>query len=300
MSGLVIELQRDALSPSVHVSDLLRKGLVISMKLNLKELEDWIALELGGYGGQDNEKIPNYRIVKGEVHAFNPFRGWIPVVFANVQAAKFFSTFLMPQPITEIEEMIKDTKHEMVIISFPQEAKMHLLKSLDTSMQVGLHINSTTIRGITHAVRNIIIEWSVKLEQKGILGEGMTFSPQEKSTAATSTFHIQNMYHSQIQQGTNSSTQIMVTQDLDLTQVKQLIESLKPVIDQLGLEQTEKDQLLADIQTVEPQLAAPKPSRVILRESLASMRTILEGAVGNIIASGLLAKLNLFLSALPS
>jgi len=35
MTGLVIELQSDALNPNVRVSDLLRKALVISKKLSV-------------------------------------------------------------------------------------------------------------------------------------------------------------------------------------------------------------------------------------------------------------------------
>lgn len=37
-----------------------------------------------------------------------------------------------------------------------------------------------------------MLEWSLKLEMDGILGEVITFSKEEKSKAASATYHIQN------------------------------------------------------------------------------------------------------------
>ena len=40
MSGLVLELQRDALNKNVNVSDLLRKAMVVSKKLGINEMKN--------------------------------------------------------------------------------------------------------------------------------------------------------------------------------------------------------------------------------------------------------------------
>lgn len=49
MSGLVAELQRDALDHGVPVSHLLRNALVAARKLRVNEFSSWIDTELNGY-----------------------------------------------------------------------------------------------------------------------------------------------------------------------------------------------------------------------------------------------------------
>ena len=143
----------------------------------------------------------------------------------------------------------------------------------------------------------------MKLEESGILGEGMTFSQEEKTTAATATQVINffgSVSNSQIQHGTSHSTQTMTMQGPDLQQVRQFVKSLKSTMNDLGLEQTAKDQLSVDIQTVETQLSAPKPNRSIIKEALLSSKSVLENAAGSILASEILTKLMPLLVSLLS
>ena len=77
MDSLVHEFQRDALDRGIHITDLLRKALLVSRKLKIKDIEAWINNELNGY---TENSIPDYRIVYGELKAFNPYRGWLPVM----------------------------------------------------------------------------------------------------------------------------------------------------------------------------------------------------------------------------
>jgi hypothetical protein len=44
-----LELQRDALERSIAVSDLLRKALVVSRKLGIDSIQEWLNSELNGY-----------------------------------------------------------------------------------------------------------------------------------------------------------------------------------------------------------------------------------------------------------
>jgi hypothetical protein len=46
MSSVIVELQCEALDRNVHVSDLLRKALVVARNLALTEFQRWIELEL--------------------------------------------------------------------------------------------------------------------------------------------------------------------------------------------------------------------------------------------------------------
>jgi AbiTii len=75
-----------------------------------------------------------------------------------------------------------------------------------------LLINRTQIFRVLEAIRNTVLEWSLKLEQSGILGEGMTFTREEVQKAAMVTYNIQsftgilgNVSSSQIQVGDYNS-----------------------------------------------------------------------------------------------
>ena len=52
MSGIVLELQREALDETVSTESLLRKAYLVAKKLKLEEFEDWLSQEQNGYVGQ--------------------------------------------------------------------------------------------------------------------------------------------------------------------------------------------------------------------------------------------------------
>lgn len=64
-------------------------------------------------------------------------------------------------------------------------------------MGMGLNDNGSQIQfasalvaGIAEAVRNKVFEWSLDLEAKGILGEGLTFSAEEVKRASGTIYNI--------------------------------------------------------------------------------------------------------------
>lgn len=75
MAKIVIELQHEALKSNFDIMNLLRKAYLVARKLKLQEFEDWINNELNGY--KDLEKIPDYRLLRGEIKAWNPYRGYL-------------------------------------------------------------------------------------------------------------------------------------------------------------------------------------------------------------------------------
>jgi len=99
--SIVLQLQRDSLDKSVGAADLLRKSLVVATKLKLKEFQDWIEKELNGYADEDD--IPPYRTILGEVVVFNPYRGWQPVIISNPEQAERLTRRKCWQPIAEVE-----------------------------------------------------------------------------------------------------------------------------------------------------------------------------------------------------
>jgi hypothetical protein len=101
--------------------------------------------------------------------------------------------------------------------------------------------------------------------------------------------HIEQMSHSQIQQGTVGSTQSGTFASLDLAAVAEFIGGLKTQLPQLGLASDDEAVAQSDLVTIETQLSSPRPKAEIIKESLRSIRNIAEGAVGSLAASGIVA-----------
>ena len=296
MASLVEELQRDVLNSSVPVSDLLRKAYAVSKKLDLTEFEKWVSLEMNGY--PDASELPDYRRVSGELRANNAVLGkWIPCQFMAPEDQEAFSTFPFAQAIGELEGMIGGIEHGPIIFDPSPSAKSKLIETMEVPMDPGVFIDKSQIHAILDRVRNMILEWSLDLEKQRILGDGLTFSQKEKQAATNITFNIENMSNSQIQQGTEESTQTLNITNADLDQVGAFLQALKQSVDELGLQEIQRAQLDTDIQTIEPQLSAPEPKNSIIQESLQSIRSILEGITSSTIASELLSRLAPLLTA---
>lgn len=294
MPSLVEELQKDALNQNVKVTELLQKSLVVATKLKLDEFASWVRLELDGYG---EAEVPAYRVLHGTPQVFNPYRGYQPLHFGSTEHAKRFSKMHFNTPIGQIEhDLIGAIKSgsDAFQVSFSPEHEKRLMDAIEFRLQPSLHINASQFQGILDAVRTIVLEWSLKLEADGITGDGMSFSSmeQERAQAQAVTYNIKNYIHgnindSQVQMESVSSTQTQIT-EFDIGQVAKFVEALKSTIEILGLDESGKKEAESEIATLEAQIKSPNPKQSILRESLGSVRRILEGAAGNLVASGLL------------
>ena len=68
-------------------------------------------------------------------------------------------------------------------------------------------------------------------------------------------------------------------------------------IEEIGVDKELKRELITETKTVESQLLSPSPKQIILKESLSTIKNILEGATGSI-AAAMLIKLAPVLSFL--
>lgn len=295
MSSLVEELQRDAYNQTSDVSNLLRKAYVVARKLKVKELEKWINLELNGYTAGDTE-IPEYRKLSGVIKAWNPYHGWIPVLMDNDSMDELLTNRKTNQPITELEDMLQ--KDGLIAMKFPSSLESQLSKFAGFQTEFRLFISKSQLKKIIETVVNIILNWSLQLEEDGIMGEGMSFSKQEKDTASdkgyTLNFINGSISNSQIQQNSNDSVQNMQSETLDMDKVVELLDLIKKNINQIELKDGEKDNINKSVACVESEIKKKNPKASIIKESFSSIRNILEGVTGSIIASGILYNLNLF------
>ena len=194
MSSLVLELQRDAMDHTVPVSTLLRKCLVIATKLNLEEFRKWVEDELNGYYG--NQAIPPYRFINGELRTFNPSNGiWMQIIWQG-QEPEWAHRMPVAQQIAELENIVKDAgKEEGALgLSLPSTLKQKMTRSSSSGFEPSFLISPSGVHAIVDAVRNVVLKWSLKLEKDGILGENMSFTPEEKKKASAggNTYNISN------------------------------------------------------------------------------------------------------------
>ena len=190
MSSIILELQKDSLDSKVSITQLLRKALVVAKKLNIDEFIEWISYELNGY--EDIEKLPKYRMVGGQVMVHNPYRGWQPVIFSSKEESELMSSKNIFSPINEIENLCENCGKDSVIsYSLPDGMTKNIMKST-MGMVPYFIINESQFIGIIEAVKNVILNWSLKLENDGIVGDDLSFSEDDKQKISSNIYNIQN------------------------------------------------------------------------------------------------------------
>lgn len=105
-----------------------------------------------------------------------------------------------------------------------------------------------------------------------------------------------NVDNSQIQQNTNNSMQnISVNEDYNnKEELSKYILSLKENINKLGLEKDEIERVLKSTGKIENELKKENTKTKVISECLETVRNVLEGVTGSLIASGLIYQLNSF------
>ena len=182
MSSIVIDLQNEITSSDCDIVKILRRAHVIAYKLGLKEFDKWISCELNGYPNQND--CPDSRKVRGILKAFNPYNGWIPTIIPDMELEKTICEIKIPNSVSEIIDLCS-TSENGLISEFYGEQLEHLNKMVESllPMRYALHIPNTAVMDIVEKVKNSILDWTLKLEEEGIVGEEMIFSADEKKTA---------------------------------------------------------------------------------------------------------------------
>lgn len=284
MHALVPELVNMASDPAVSTGELLRRALVTARRLDAPELVDWISAELNGY---IDREIPDYRIIRGQIMVMNPVRGLIPFRVRNAEAFDLLSQHPEMQSIPELEELARSDGK--LVSYFPPAIEQRIMQGMQLPMRPQLCFSAVQVKGIVEKVRNRILEWALDLEGRGVLGEGMTFTQKEKQTVQEQHYHFGNVSGSQIQISSNGSTQTQAnTTDTDLEALRGLVEALGTALDHGTMQGDAADELRAELATLKAQAASPKPKWEIIKATALSIKTVAEGAAGNIL--GELAK----------
>lgn len=103
------------------------------------------------------------------------------------------------------------------------------------------------------------------------------------------------MLNSQIQHGTHDSVQSMSSNAIDLEKLKIVVESIEKSVANLAVAPDKQAEILADLSTIKSQSSSPEPKISIIRECMHSIRNIIEGATGSVIAAQLLPQIDALL-----
>lgn len=291
MGSVIRELQQDALNRGVAISDLLRKALVVARKLGLAEFHEWIANELNGYAKA--EEVPEYRRISGQARAWNPYRGWIPIVLGTSEQEAWLTQRNATQSAAEVETLLENRQQDGLLhMPFSVETQRYLFRDAPFESEATLFVQYSSLAKILDSVRTIILNWALKLEEDGILGEGLAFSDTDKAQARAQGQSIVNFYgpvsNPQVQQNAPGATQVVVARSLDMDVVGKLIEDLAKARASFGLPGETAREFDSELATLLAQVESPRPKEGIVREGLRSMRNILEGAGGGVAADAII------------
>lgn len=281
MPSIVPELVNIATDPAVSTSDLLRKALVVARRLAVAELVVWIDSELNGYKSDD---LPNYRILGGQLKAENPIRGLIPIFLPDPDLVEQLSTAKIYQSVPELVQL--SHCENTLILHLPHEVELHLMELLNVQMRPVICLSAIQVHGVVEKVRSRILEWALDLESRGVLGEGMTFTSQEKKIVQEQHYHFGDVSGSQIQIGSTHSNQHQNQTDIGNAEaLNALIEVISGALERKEISGEQADELKAELLTLQAHAALPKPKWQVIRAVACSIQSVLENAAGGVLAT---------------
>ena len=115
-----------------------------------------------------------------------------------------------------------------------------------------------------------------------LLKRDRTINPEKP--VAQHTINVGTMTGSAIQSGTLGSH---ITINFNGNEVQTLVRKIRGSIDEIELGTGAKAEIGADLSTIETQLQSPHPKSIIISECLSTIKTILLGVAGSLIATGL-------------
>lgn len=137
---------------------------------------------------------------------------------------------------------------------------------------------------------NIINIWK-KLDQYLLSYRGVVMNIGEDNsvTIIGNTAPVQQASPGAQQQNASpGARQVCDCNDKDLYRVREFLQEFDAHVHELRLPQEQSDEIQAEIVTIRAQVGSPKPKYHVVRESLCSVRAILEQASGGVVTVGLL------------
>ncbi len=157
-----------------------------------------------------------------------------------------------------------------------------------------LHINSVSLFNVLEKVRNLILNWTIELVKKDIIGEDMNFTEDERGVAPK----ISPIYNKttingnvgvmgNVSDSTNMRISLSQTQKINIDQAKDFLEQAMQGLQELPDEIVNKLEPLLNELTSHLMISNPTDSQ--MRNLFTSIRAELVVASGTVIGQALIA-----------
>jgi hypothetical protein len=301
--SLVQQLQTEALNPEMAPEDLLRKAKVVAVKLDLSDRQAWIESELSGYA--DN-KVPPYRILQGQLHALNPARGWVPLSSRDRNDAGMRDVPIQIS-IGEISHLLKESDGESALAMQLGSTIVSYGDALRERTPYRVHFGPSAFAQILDAVRNDILDWSLKLEKAGITGAGLSFSQSERELAHSPRVYVKvnnienfaGVMGEVSGQATIKGGNKNETTGIAPTEARELLAQILKHSGDLSVTAEQREALNIEVDELRHELEAPRPKASRLKSGFECVKRILESAVSgastDIVKTGIMAAITALL-----
>lgn len=289
MTSLIVEIQQAALDAKLPMESLLRRVKLAAAKLNLSALEEWVDSELNGY----SETLPEYRILRGQPAAWNPYNGWIPISGGSPKVMEMISQARVGQAVAGLSDLVRSETSNELHYPLPPRQVSVLNDVLDfQTARIVIKLPRGAIVGILDAVRNRVLDWSIEMERQGVLGEGMTFNTHEREAArmAMNTYNIGSIGNFAGNLGAGNSSENITLKVNDVLEVRALIDQLASGVETL-LAGGASQRFANAISDMQREVSNPVPDRRRLAGYATDARAALSGAAGSMLATGALTVL---------
>ena len=290
MASIVLELQEEVLSPNCDIVTVLRKAHLIAAKLKLSDFDQWIQYELNGY--PDKESCPEYRKVRGTLKYFNQYYGWYPIIIPNNEIEKLICERKMSNSISEIVSLSDSPENNLIAeLSGGESAFLDKHCNMLIPQRYALHISSTAVKDIEEKVKNAILEWTLKLEEEGIVGENMMFTEKEKDCATNIPQTVNNYYGpTSVINSSSGNAQIVSgngnTVSFTYDKVKDIVDEVEKSINASNLSKYDTETVIELLSDIKSKIKEEK-SPAILKAALIGLKDFLIN-VGASVAAGII------------
>ena len=301
---VILQIQEAALDTKASLTEALLKAKVACAKLGLVEFGNWVDAELNGYVDIPAKDMPEYRKLFGRPEAYNPVRGWQPIMFEDAKTEKAFSFAPVGMSVAAIENLLGGAKAGGTFeFPYPAEMAKRIRQAIKFNTQVHIELSGPVISSVLHGVRKMLLDWTLEMEKQNILGTDLTFNEDEKrKSVAVTEGVVNNITIGQVGSFVQGGDRAVVTgQVVSTNTLVQGVRDLVGQVDQLlptsGFPTSVADETRAALSELKEasEEAEPEPGR--LQRGLHALKKVLAPAGEKLLSMAVDSAVNKLLGA---
>ncbi|MBI1450444.1 MULTISPECIES: hypothetical protein [Acinetobacter] len=188
--SIVEKLQLLAIDPESDIEEILDKALFVASKLKIDDFKIWCKQEIDGY---ELAQVPEYRKFKGDLR-FLEKSGALTSINLPSSVDELITSVNFSKSIGQLNSLLEN-KNPTFLAPLSNGQRQLIIEIEDNDISEPFIVLARyQLESVKKRVKSIILNWSLELEDKGILGQGLKFTEKEKGIAmSVNNYHIQNM-----------------------------------------------------------------------------------------------------------